>query len=122
MDVIDFAKEKIRMCYSFGSPGEYHCDGCLLEGLGGCSLEDLVINDNIEEAVNLVEEWAALNPRITYQNILLKNYPLARIDSKNTLYVCPADLYGDDICPRQQNNTPLSCQDCRHDFWDREVK
>lgn len=87
MDAIDFIKEKVRMCYSFGAPGTYHCDGCLLENIGGCSLEDLIINDNVEEAISLVEGWAALNPRTTYQSILLKNYPLARADSKNTLYI-----------------------------------
>lgn len=122
MDAIDFVKEKVRMCYSFGAPGTYHCDGCLLENIGGCSLENLVINDNIEEAISLVEGWTALNPRTTYRNILLKNYPFARTDSKNTLYICPADLYGDEVCPKQRSNKSLTCWDCRHDFWDKEVK
>ena len=122
MDAIDFIKEKVRMCYSFGAPGTYHCDGCLLENIGGCSLEDLVINDNVEEAISLVEGWAALNPRTTYRSILLKNYPLARTDSKNTLYICPADLYGDEVCPKQRSNKSLTCWDCRHDFWNKEVK
>lgn len=55
-----------------------------------------------EEIVREVEEWSATHPRKTRQSVFLENYPYARIDSQSVLHVCPADVYGNNVCPEEK--------------------
>ena len=75
-----------------------------------------------EDVVKEVEEWAAAHPRKTRQSVFLGNYPCARIDSQSVLYACPADVYGDNVCPQKKDATPITCYDCRREFWMQEVE
>ena len=34
---------------------------------------------------------------------------------------CPADAYGDNVCPQKKDATPITCYDCRRKFWSKEV-
>lgn len=75
-----------------------------------------------EDIVKEVEEWAAAHPRKTRQSVFLDNYPCARIDSQSVLYACPADVYGNNVCPKKNDAAPIICYDCRREFWMQEVE
>ena len=75
-----------------------------------------------EDVVKEVEEWSAAHPRKTRQSVFLEQYPNARIDSQAVIYVCPADAYGDKVCPKNEENVHMPCRDCRRNFWLREVE
>lgn len=70
------------------------------------------------QIVKNTEEWAAAHPRKTRQSVFLENYPYARIDSRSVLHVCPADVYGNNVCPEEKE----ICYDCRREFWTQEVE
>lgn len=78
--------------------------------------------DSPEDVVAEVEEWSAAHPRKTRQSVFLDNYPCARIDSQSVLYVCPADVYGNNVCPKKKDAAPIICYDCRREFWSQEVE
>lgn len=121
MDAIKFIKEKVRMCDSFAAQGQ-KCTGCPLAAFDGCDLDDLVDQDRVEEAVELVEEWSAAHPLKTRQSEFLKHYPTARIDENGCLDVYPCVL-----CDTYRNkyggcaNDDVGCSECRKDFWSQEV-
>ena len=46
----------------------------------------------------------------------------ARIDSQSVLYACPADVYGDNVCPKKKDAAPITCYECRREFWPQEVE
>ena len=101
MDAVKFLQERNRMYES----------GAATPGIG---LED---DYDPVSAVNVVEKWAAAHPRKTRQSVFLEQYPNARIDSQAVIYVCPADAYGDKVCPKNEENVHMRCLDCRRNFW-----
>ena len=118
MDAVKFVKEHLRMCAKFDACGDcpvYKTDFCT-DPAEECSQE------SAEEIVELVEEWSAAHPQKTRQNVFLGNYPCARIDSQSVLYACPADVYGDNVCPKNKDAAPITCYDCRREFWMQEVE
>ena len=102
MDAVKFLQERSRMYES----------GAATSGIGLEDDYDPVI------AVKVVEEWSAAHPRKTRQSVFLENYPYARIDSQSVLHVCPADVYGNNVCPEGKE----ICYDCRREFWMQEVE
>lgn len=113
MDAVEFVKERNRMCKSFGGS----CNGCPADKNTCCNTFEWQ-----EKLVTIVEEWSAAHPRKTRQSVFLGNYPCARIDSQSVLYACPADVYGDNVCPQKKDATPITCYDCRREFWSKEVE
>lgn len=75
-----------------------------------------------EDVVKEVEAWSALHPRKTRQSVFLEQYPCARIDGRSVLYACPADVYGNNACPKKKDAAPIICYDCRREFWGQEVE
>ena len=106
MDAVKFIEERNRMYES----------GAATPGIGLEDDYDPVI------AVKVVENWSAAHPRKTRQSVFLDNYPCARIDSQSVLYACPADAYGNNVCPKNKNGAPIICYDCRREFWMQEVE
>ena len=106
MDAVKFLQERSRMYES----------GAATPGIGLEDDYDPVI------AVKVVEEWSAAHPRKTRQSVFLGNYPCARIDSQSVLYACPADVYGDNVCPKKKDAAPITCYECRREFWPQEVQ
>ena len=104
MDAIKFLEERKRMFKKSG----------LMPSLG-----DDDIDYNFEEAVKMVEEWSAAHPRKTRQSAFLEQHPEAKVDGRNVLCVCPADIYGDIVCP---NTAGIPCFGCRREFWLEEVE
>ena len=121
MDAVKFIEERNRMCKSFG-------DGCT-----GCPASDACKNElccafdqgstlDATAQVDIVEKWSAAHPRKTRQSVFLEQYPNARIDRQAVIYVCPADAYGDKVCPKNEENFHMLCCDCRREFWGQEVE
>ena len=121
MDAVKFIKERNRMCKSFG-------DGCT-----GCPASNVCKNElccafdqgstlDAAAQIAIVEEWSAAHPRKTRQSVFLEQYPCAKIDSQGVLYACPADVYGNNACPKNKEDAPIICYDCRREFWMQEVE
>ena len=90
----------------------------------GAIAPSVLLGNNYDpvSAVKVVEGWSAAHPRKTRQSVFLEQYPNARIDSQAVIYVCPADAYGDKVCPKNEENFHMLCCDCRHEFWGQEVE
>lgn len=110
MDAVEYLKVKARMCDS-------------LKECGDCPLDKINNTDNIncfdrhyeEEAVAIVEKWAAEHPKKTRQSEFLKMFPNAtpfHIDPCNV----DADMAIDSKCRRK------SCIECREEYWSEEVE
>lgn len=112
MDAVRFLQERKRMC------AERPCVACPVYATGQGCTED----DNPELEVATVEEWSAAHPRKTRQSVFLEQYPCARIDGRSVLYACPADVYGNNVCPKKKDAAPIICYDCRREFWGQEVE
>ena len=110
MDAVKFLQERKRMCAS------QTCSVCPVYATGrGCIGED-----DPELLVATVEEWYAKHPRKTRQNVFLKQYPNAALDSYGVLEVSPCDieatLYDYKDCNADD------CEGCRREFWLQEVE
>ena len=118
MDAVKFVKEYLRMCTKVEE-----CEDCPVYKTDFCAVPAKERSqESAEEIVELVEEWSAAHPRKTRQSVFLGNYPCARIDSQSVLYACPADVYGNNVCPKKKDDTPIICYDCRREFWMQEVE
>lgn len=116
MDALDFLKERRRMCLSYDA-----CKGCPLER-GTCVLSVNTSDKICERVIATVEQWSKEHLRKTRQSEFLKQYPCAKIDSQGVLYACPADVYGNNACPKNKEDAPIICHDCRREFWMQEVE
>ena len=118
MDAVKFVKEYQRMCTKVDE-----CEDCPVNMTDFCTVPAKERSqESAEEIVELVEEWSAAHPRKTRQSVFLEQYPNARIDSQAVIYVCPADAYGDKVCPKNEENFHMLCCDCRREFWMEEVE
>ena len=117
MEALEFLKERKRMCRSFGGS----CTGCPCEKVR-CVINAHVSDDDYKRIVAAVEEWSAAHPRKTRQSVFLEQYPCAKIDSQGVLYACAADVYANNACPKNKEDAPIICYDCRREFWMQEVE
>ena len=119
MDAIKFTNEAKRMCKSFGDD----CTGCPAfdNSLTLCKL-CIYCECSEEEKVSIVEKWSKEHPAKTRQSAFLERYPNASIDSQGVLYVCPAVVYGDNVCPKDEGDDHIICFDCRREFWMQEAE
>ena len=118
MDAVKFVNEYLRMCTKVDD-----CEDCPVYKTDFCTVPAKERSQkSAEKIVELVEEWSAAHPRKTRQSVFLEQYPNARIDSQAVIYVCPADAYGDKVCPKNEENVHMPCRDCRRNFWLQEVE
>ena len=76
-----------------------------------------------EEAVAIVEQWAAEHPVKTRQSVFLEQYPTADADENGVLEVCPALLFASHRGKKGGCSTlNRSCDDCRKEFWLAEAE
>ena len=78
--------------------------------------------DEAAKQIELLEKRGASHHRETRRSVFLEQYPNARLDSQNTPYICPADAYGDAVCPTNKGNSYILCWDCRRKFWGQEAE
>ena len=116
MDVLEFLRERRRMCNS------YSCGSCPLAD-GKCVVSDVAPDEDYKRIVAAVEQWSKEHPRKTRQSVFLEQYPEAEIDANGVVGLCPMsisaahrDSDGECNCPERL------CRDCRREFWMQEVK
>ena len=111
MDAVKFVETLGRMC-------DAECIKCesrkRLSGFETCAVWR---KTHPEEAVAIVEQWAAEHPAKTRQSEFLKLFPNAQTDS-GCLNACPMDVFG---------NTGIDCNkrtcfECKKEFWMQEVE
>lgn len=73
-----------------------------------------------EDGVSIVEQWAKEHPVKTRQSEFLKMFPNASVGYNGTLIICPsqADVKAITECVRSERN----CDKCKRDFWLKEIK
>lgn len=114
MDAVKFIREEIRMCAKIGTC----CDCPLCSTIYCTAAPSKRSQEEAEEIVRQVEKWSSAHPRKTRQSKFLEQYPNAKIDERNVLCACPANVYGDEVC---LDDSTL-CSDCCRDFWNQEVE
>ena len=73
-----------------------------------------------EGVVKEVEEWSTTNPIKTRQSVFLEQWPNAEIDCQGFIAIDPCDL---DKTMRGESGNCYhdDCDECRLDFWTKEV-
>ena len=113
MDAAEFVKTLRRMC-------NVECINCEIwkRRSGGESCTAWQKN-HPEEAVAIVEQWAAEHPVKTRMSVFLEQWPDARIHRADGLpFVSPCYL----VNKTDPECTGTSCPKCRKAFWMQEVE
>lgn len=118
MDAVKFLKTLRRMCNAKCRKCEF---GEVYRVNGGCSTWQ---KNHPEEAVAIVEKWAAEHPAKTRQSEFLKQYPETRLMQNGVIVICPLDVSAayrekDGSCAILHSS---SCTECREAFWLAEVE
>lgn len=112
MDAVKFVKTLGRMC-------DAECIKCefrkRLSGFETCAVWR---KTHPEEAVAIVEQWAAEHPVKTRQSEFLEHYPGARILAHGCLNVCPMNVFSDTGI----NCNAQPCIECKKTFWSAEAE
>ena len=111
MDAVEFVKTFGRMCNAECTRCEFWKRRIRSESCTSWQKK------HPDEAVAIVELWAAEHPVKTRQSEFLKLYPGARIFS-GCLNACPKDVFGD----REINCNKQTCMACKKEFWLAEVE
>lgn len=117
MDAVEFLKELGRLC------SNYLCvDNCPL--IGSCDDDN---DDGYVRKVQIVEQWAKEHPVKTRQSEILKLFPNAKIDNAGTLCICPINFdpetyKGENKCFCIHKCDDIQCDECRRDFWLKEIE
>lgn len=112
MDAVKFVKTLGRMCNA-------ECIKCeFWKRRGKWESCNSWQKNHPEEAVAIVEKWAAEHPVKTRQSVFLKHYPDARILVHGCLNTCPMDVFSDTGI----NCNAQPCFECKKAFWLAEVE
>ena len=113
MDAVKFVKTLGRMCDAECIKCEFWKRRSRWESCNAWQ------KNHPEEAVAIVEQWAAEHPIKTRQSEFLEHYPGARISIHGCLNICPMDVFSDaEInCINAQ-----PCFECKSNFWLAEVE
>ena len=119
MDALEFFKARKRMCEAT------KCASCKLGHMqGGCCIAPETEKiDACEEAIAIVEQWAAEHPVKTRQSEFLKQWPETELAQDGIIMICPSVVSAahrekDGSCAIHSD----TCVDCRRKFWLAEVK
>lgn len=116
MDAVEFIREEIRMCASYQD-----CTECPLYDTAYCSVSPKKrTQEEAREIVLRVEEWCASHPRKTRQAVFLEQWPNAEIDCQGVIAIDPCDL-DKTMHGLSGNCYHEDCDECRLDFWQKEV-
>ena len=105
MDAVKFLKERKRKFMNGEPVPALGCD----------------IDCNYKEVVKEIEEWSAAHPRKTRQSVFFEQYPNAKVVGDTNIprvYPCQIDqsMEGVNYC------NSMSCDDCRREFWLKEIE
>ena len=118
MDAVKYLKTLRRMC-------NCECHKCeIWKRLSGVESCTVWIETHPEEAVAIVEQWAAEHPAKTRQSVFLEQYPEAAISKDGAIAICPLAIsaayrHGNGACNKGNSDT---CADCKRQFWLAEVE
>lgn len=112
MDAVEYLKTLCRMCHCECLKCEF---GKARSGFETCPVWQ---RTHPEEAVAIMEQWAAEHPAKTRQSEFLKHYPGARILAHGCLNACPMDVFSD----AGINCNEQPCFECKKAFWLAEVE
>ena len=107
MDAVMFLKERSRM-YEIGG---------VAPRIG--------LDDDYDPAivVEVVEKWSAAHPRKTRQSVFLEQYQETALDGYGVITICPTTLSKAHRNSSGGCKNPYDrCDDCRREFWMREVE
>lgn len=112
MDAVEYLKTLHRMCNCECLKCEF---GKARSGFETCPVWQ---RTHPEEAVAIMEKWAAAHPIKTRQSEFLKHYPDARILAHGCLNACPMNVFSDTGI----NCNAQPCIECKKAFWLAEVE
>lgn len=112
MDAVEYLKTLCRMCHCECLKCEF---GKARSGFETCPVWQ---RTHPEEAVAIMEQWAAEHPIKTRQSEFLKHYPGARILAPGCLNACPMNVFSDTGI----NCNEQPCFECKKAFWLAEVE
>lgn len=114
MDVVEYVKQRNRMCDYYTN-----CTECPAGDYEGCSSLN-----GVSKLVPIVEQWAKEHPVKTRQSEFLKQWPDAEIGDDGYPSVAPCQLYKD-MEEKDENGVcckNCGCGICRRDFWLKEIE
>ena len=114
MDVVEYVKQRERMCNYYAN-----CDECPAGNYEGCSSLNGIL-----KLVPIVEQWAKEHPVKTRQSEFLKQYPDAEIGNDGYPSIAPCQLYAGLIHSESQKDCEdrEECGKCHRDFWLKEIE
>lgn len=117
MDAVEFLKQFNRMCKAYNDDGCKECPAYKYR----CG-EDF--DEQEEDGVSIVEQWAKEHPVKTRQSEFLRQWPDAKIGGDGLLSVQPCHLCVELIHGKSQEDCKHRgmCGKCRRDFWLKEIE
>lgn len=112
MDAVEFLKQFNRMCKAYNDDGCKECPAYRYR----CGEE---FDEQEEDGVSIVEQWAKEHPVKTRQSEFLKIFPNANLDDNGVLLIAPCDVY------HQKQTSDCwgsGCDKCRREFWLKEIE
>lgn len=112
MDAVEFLKQFNRMCKAYNDDGCKECPAYKYR----CGEE---FDEQEEEGVSIVEQWAKEHPVKTRQSELQKLFPDLTLED-GWFCMCPKYV-GQKKCidgPFEKS----TCDKCRRDFWLKEIE
>lgn len=116
MDAVEFLKEAVRMCDTYGG-----CKGCYGE-TNACFNSDTDRRENPEGVVAAVEKFAAEIPKATRQAKFLLVCPEATLDADGLLCIMPCQINKQARDAKMSGYCNSDCRDCRKKYWLAEAK
>ena len=98
------------------------CSGCPGFDESGVCMVGITTGITPVKQIELLEKWSAAHPRKTRQSVFMEQYPYSITDDRGILRICPADVYGNMVCPKNGKNARMICRNCRREFWMQEVE
>lgn len=112
MDAVEFLKQFNRMCKTYNDDGCTECPAYRYH----CGEE---FDEQEEDGVSIVEQWAKEHPVKTRQSEFLKMFPNANLDDYGIPLIAPCDVYDEE---RKSGCWENGCDKCRHNFWLKEIE
>ena len=118
MDAVKYLKTLCRMCHCECLKCEF---GKARSGFETCPIWQ---RTHPEEAVAIMEQWAAEHPAKTRQSVFLEQYPEAELTKDGVISICPIAVsaaYRNKTSGCASPTRPR-CEVCLREFWMQEVE
>ena len=117
MDAVEFLKQFNRMCKAYNDDGCKECPAYKYR----CGEE---FDEQEEDGVSIVEQWAKEHPAKTRQSEFLKQWPDVEISDDGLPSIAPCQLDVGLIHGKFQEECEDRevCDKCRRDFWLKEIE